>query len=73
MKTIKLSQVKEGDKVMFNEGFGAYTNQIYIANSNAETTKTGRVKPIHFKNEAGHFCHATGNSAVVDFKLNLLN
>jgi len=73
MTTIKLSEIKKDDKVMFNEGFGADTNQVYIADSNAETTKTGRVKPIHFKNEAGYFCHGTGNSAVVDFKLNLLN
>lgn len=69
MKTIKLSEVKKDDKIMFNEGFGAYTNQIYIANSNAKTTKTGRVKPMHFKDEAGNFCHGTGNSAVIDFEV----
>ena len=73
MTSIKLSEIKKGNKVMFNEGQGASINQVFIADSNAETTKTGRVKPLHFKNEAGHFCHGTGNAAVVDFKVNLIN
>jgi len=74
MRTIKLSEVKQGNKIMFFEGAGFNESKVYVAKNDAKLTSTLRVRPISFKEENGvYFSYSTGLGAVVDYEVTIID